>query len=383
MKIPFFQISITGKETTNVDGILKNGQNFAANGYIEKCERWFIENHGLKNFYLTKSCSQSLELAALILNLKENDEVIMPSYALVACGNAFALRGAKCVFVDIDKATMNIDATKIEAAISPKTKAILTINYAGVGCNYDEILRIKNKHNLYLIEDNAHGTGAKWQSKFLGTFGDISTFSFDHMKSISCGQGGGISINNERLMPQFFISYESGTNRQSFFRNETNKYEWKGLGSNYRLSELNAAMLFAQLESEKEIIETLGIRWKKYYNAFKALAEKDKIEIAETSNNANHNSHCFYIKTGNINERNALIKFLAERDIQAQFHYVPLHSSEYGKRWGRFVGEDKYTTAESERLLRLPLYFNMTDEEQARVISGVEGFYATEVKSNR
>jgi dTDP-4-amino-4,6-dideoxygalactose transaminase len=375
MKVPFFKTTITGEESKYIVQVVSDGESFMHKDFVAKCENWFKENHGTENFFLTKSCTHSLELAALVLNIQKGDEVIMPSYAFVACGNAFALRGATCVFVDIHPDTMNIDETKIEAAITSKTKAIVTLNYSAVGCNYEAIRKIADKHNLFIIEDNAHGIGAKYEGKFLGTFGDISTFSFDHLKNISCAQGGGIAINRNDLLENFFVHYEFGTNRRSFFKGKGDRYEWKNLGSNFPLSELNAAMLFAQLENCKGINVQFLELWNLYCDELSVLKKENRIWFAEPPDNIEHNAHCFYIKTKDDHERGALIKFLSEREINAQFHYTPLHSSEFGATAGRFAGEEVYTVRESKRLLRLPLFYGMKTEEVKYVAEAVKLFY--------
>jgi len=378
MKIPFFRTTVTGDEKRYIENCLSNPDSFSEKKYTAKCENWFKENHGIKNFLLTKSCSHSLELAAIVLGIKTGDEVILPSYAFVACGNAFALRGAKCVYVDIRPDTMNIDETKIEQAITPRTKAIVTLNYASISCNYTAIKKIANENNLYLIEDNAHGILAEYRKgEFLGSFGDISTFSFDHLKNISCGQGGGIAINNESLLENFFIHYEFGTNRRSFLKGKVDRYEWIDLGSNYPLSELNAAILFAQLEKAEEINRKF-VRLSEMYNSrLSELCAQGKIELPAYLPGGKHNGHCFYIKTKDSEERGKLIKFLRNRDINAQFHYTPLHNSEYGRVAGTFVGEDRYTSSHSKRLLRLPLYYELKPEELDEVAGAVSDFYST------
>jgi dTDP-4-amino-4,6-dideoxygalactose transaminase len=375
MKIPFFKTTITGEELKYIEEVFNADDSFAGKNIVAKCEKWFREEHDCKNFFLTKSCTSSLELAALMLDIKKGDEVILPSYAFVSCGSAFALRGVTCVFVDIRPDTMNIDETQIEGAITARTKAIVALNYAGVACDYETIDRIAKKHGLYVVEDNAHGILAEDNGKYLGTFGDISTFSFDHLKNVSCGQGGGIAINNETLLEKFFIHYEFGTNRRSFFLGNANRYEWKGLGSNYPLSELNAAMLFAQLENGEIINSSFVKLWSRYFNQLSDLEKAGKIDLPHIPANAKHNAHCFYIKTENAEVRTSLIKFLHTKEINAQFHYTPLHSSEFGKAAGRFEGEDIFTSKESNRLLRLPLFFSMTEAEVDEVSSAIHEFY--------
>ena len=274
---------------------------------------------------------------------------------------------------------MNIDETKIEAAITSRTKAIVTVNYASVGCNYDVIRDIARKHRLFIVEDNAHGILAEYKKgEYLGTLGDIATFSFDHLKNVTCGQGGGIAVNNEELLGNFFIHYEFGTNRRSFFRGNANRYEWKNLGSNYPLSELNAAMLFAQLENAEKINDRFVHLMNIYSEQLAGLKASGKIDLPEMQKDCKHNAHCFYIKTGNSETRTSLINFLHTREINAQFHYTPLHSSEFGKSAGRFSGEDVFTSKESNRLLRLPLFYSMTAEEVCHVSNSLQEYYKAE-----
>ncbi|MFN8322840.1 MAG: dTDP-4-amino-4,6-dideoxygalactose transaminase [Chitinophagales bacterium] len=375
MRIPFFKTAITGKEQVYVQEVLSSGDSFANKCFVAKCENWFTEHHQLEHFFLTKSCSDALELATLLLNIQSGDEVIMPSYAFVACSNAVALRGGTCVFIDIHPDTMNLDETKLEAAITARTKAILTINYAGVSCNYPVIKEIAQRYNITVIEDNAHGTGAKIGNNALGTFGDISTFSFDHLKNISCGQGGGIAINNLKLLEHFYVPYEFGTNRRSFFKGEANRYEWKSTGSNYPLSELNAAMLYAQLENCEKINGQFIQLWNLYYEQLKPLETNHHILLPRVDSSIKHNAHCFFIKTKTEAERNQLVEALKEKGIHAQFHYSPLHSSEFGLKSGRFHGMDEYTTSESKRLLRLPLFYGLSANEVIEVSNAIRDFY--------
>jgi dTDP-4-amino-4,6-dideoxygalactose transaminase len=375
MRIPFFKTTVTGEELKYIQQVLSGKDCFAEKVFIAKCEDWFHDKHTLKNFFLTKSCTASLELAALVLGIKEGDEVILPSYAFVSCGNAFALRGATSVFVDIHADTMNIDETKIEAAITARTKAIVALNYASISCHYDAIWKIARKYDLFVIEDNAHGILAEYNAKKLGTFGDISTFSFDHLKNVSCGQGGGIAINNESLLEKFFIHYEFGTNRRSFFKGNANRYEWKNLGSNSPLSELNAAMLFAQLEDAENINARFVHLMNLYFTRLADLKNAGEIDLPQIPIYSKHNAHCFYIKTKDKDVRASLIEFLHGREINAQFHYTPLHSSEFGRKAGRFSGDDVFTTKESNRLLRLPLFYSMTEAEVYQVTDALNEFY--------
>lgn len=375
MRIPFLKTSLSGTEQAYVQQVLADGGSFFSKQFVAKCENWLAGKHRLPNFFLTKSCTDSLELAALMLGIKPGDEVILPSYAFVSCGNAFTLLGATCVFVDIHPVSMNMDETKIEAAITSKTKAILTLNYASVCCNYEAIRKIADKHKLHIIEDNAHGILAKQGERFAGSFGDISTFSFDHMKNISCGQGGGIAINNPALLEGFFVPYEFGTNRRKFFNKEADRYEWKGVGSNFQLSELNAAMLWAQLEHAEKINARFLALWNQYHTALAPLEAEGKISLPHPPADSTHNGHCFFIKTANAPERIALITALQQKGINAQFHYTPLHSSAFGKTAGRFAGADNHTTTESHKLLRLPLFYSLKEEEVDFVVNSIKEFY--------
>ena len=373
--IPFFKTTITSTEKVLVQDYLQSTDSASSKKYIELCVAWFKSNYKLEEFYLTKSCTHALELAALVADIQPGDEVIMPSYAFVSCANAFVLRGAVCVFIDIRPNGMMMDETKIEAAITPKTKAILTLNYAGVAQDYSVITAMAKKYNLLVIEDNAHGLLAKQNGRLLGSFGDISTFSFDHLKNITCGQGGGIAVNNPALLERFYLAYEFGTNRRSFFNHQANRYEWKAIGSNFPLSELNASMLYAQLLEGENITAAFVRGWDQYFSALKPLQEKGLIELPILSNTDEHSGHCFYIKVKDKETRKALIDYLTEKDIIAQFHYVPLHSSEFGQKVGRFSEDDDFTTKESARLVRLPLFHSITAQEIDRVVQEINSFY--------
>jgi dTDP-4-amino-4,6-dideoxygalactose transaminase len=375
--IPFFKPTITGNEAEYVNQVLFSSDTIARKQFTTKCEKWFAENHGVKNFFLTKSCTHALELAALILEIQPGDEVIMPSFAFVSCANAFALRGATCVFVNVHPGTMNIDENDIEKAITPKTKVIVTINYASISCNYPAIKEIASKYGLYVVEDNAHGIGAKKDGNFLGTFGDISTFSFDHLKNITCIQGGGIAINNEEFLEKFYLAYEFGTNRRSFFKGKVDRYEWKGLGSNFPLAELNAAMLYSQLENIVTINASFVKAHKVYESRLGMLQTLRKIRLAEKDINSEHNAHCVFVKTNTPQERNKLADFLQANGVGAQFHYTNLHDSEFGKTVGRFYDN---VSSEANCLLRLPVYYSITQEEVERVVQLMYDFYSNNNK---
>jgi len=356
---------------------LKQWNNLTAGGVRRDCCDYFVNNFRYPNFFLTKSCSQSLELAMLILDLPPESEVILPSYAFLALANAVALRNLKCVFVDCEKETMNIDVNAVESAISEKTRAIITLNYGGVACDYDKIHAICKKHNLILIEDNAHGIRAKYKDQWLGSMGDISTISFDSLKNITCVEGGGIVINNTEFFDRFKTAYLMGSNKNDFDEGKALFYEWKGLGSNHVLAEPLAYILLAQLTESEMIVNSFQKKWKTYYNFLKPLEDRDFIELAKVPSYSQHNGHIFWIKTADLEERSELINFLRNHRITCAFHYSPLHTSEYGKKVGLFRGEDLNTTIESSRLIRLPIYHALGEDEISYVVSKIFEFYHT------
>jgi dTDP-4-amino-4,6-dideoxygalactose transaminase len=314
-------------------------------------------------------------MAAILAYIKSGDEVIMPSYTFVSTANAFVLRGAKIVFVDIRPDTMNIDEKLIEAAVTKKTKAIVPVHYAGVSCEMDTILAIAQKHHLLVIEDAAQGVGAKYKNKMLGAIGNMGCYSFHETKNVSCGEGGALLLQDDNLTERAEIIREKGTNRSKFWRGQVDKYTWIDIGSSYLPSELNAAYLYAQLQDIDKINNArLGI-WNQYFNGLKPLAKKRNIELPFVPESCEHNAHMFYVKVRDINERSCLIDYLKENNIGAVFHYIPLHSSPAGREFGRFFGDDSYTTKESERLLRLPMYYGLTTDDCEHVIEAINGFF--------
>lgn len=343
--------------------------------YTQKCNTWIEEKTGTAKALLTTSCTHATEMAAILCEIKPGDEVIMPSFTFVSTADAFVLRGAKIVFVDIRPDTMNIDEKKIEEAITKKTKAIVPVHYAGVACEMDTIMEIARRHNLWVVEDAAQGVMSKYKGKYLGTIGDFGCYSFHETKNYSMGEGGAILIKNQDMIEPAEIIREKGTNRAKFFRGQIDKYTWVEAGSSYLPSELNAAYLYAQLEQADEIFNNRMKSWNAYYDAFKDLKEKEKIELPSIPNGCEHNAHMFYIKCKDLDERTKLIQYAKDNDILMVFHYIPLHSAPAGKRYGRFSGEDVYTTKESERLVRLPLYYGITDEDRSKVIETVRSFY--------
>lgn len=322
---------------------------------------------------LTTSCTHSLEMVAILLDLKDGDEVISPSYTFVSTVNAFVLRGAKIVFVDIDPRTMNIDADLIESAITSKTKAIVVVHYAGVSCDMKKIKDIAKRHNLVVVEDAAQGVMAKYKERYLGSIGELGTYSFHETKNYTMGEGGALVINDPQYIERAEIIREKGTNRSNFLRGQIDKYTWVDIGSSYLPSDILAAYLYPQLEIADEILENRLATWDLYYKELSILS--DHIELPFIPEYAQHNAHMFYIKVKDIEERTSLISHLANDGIQAVFHYVPLHSSPAGRKYGRFHGVDRYTTIESERLLRLPIYYQMNIEDLHRVCSSIKQFY--------
>jgi len=374
--IPFNQPPYIGTEDTYVLAAMKQTKISGDGPFTQKCQKWFEKKIGTASALLTTSCTHALEMAALLIDLKEGDEVIMPSYTFVSTANAFALRGAKIIFVDIRPDTMNIDETKIEAAITFKTKAIVPVHYAGVACEMDTIMQIANKYNLIVIEDAAQGMMSTYKGKPLGTIGHIGTYSFHETKNYtSGGEGGIIFINDKKYIDTAEIIREKGTNRNQFFRGQIDKYTWVNLGSSYLPCELQAAYLYAQLLNADKINNYRFISWEYYYKNLKPLEEQGYIELPYIPKICQHNAHMFYIKTKNLQERTKLLAYLNEKQIGAVFHYVPLHSSEAGLKFGYFSGEDIYTTRESERIIRLPMYYELTKKDQQKVINCVIKFY--------
>ena len=324
---------------------------------------------------MTTSCTHATELAAILADIKPGDEIIMPSYTFVSTANAFVLRGGVPVFVDIRPDTMNIDEKQIEAAITEKTKAIVPVHYAGVACEMDTIMDIAKRHNLLVIEDAAQGVMASYKGKALGSIGDYGCYSFHETKNYSMGEGGALLIRDREHVERAEIIREKGTDRSKYFRGQVDKYRWQEFGSSYLPSELNVAYLYAQLEMADQINEARLARWNEYYKLLTPLAQAGRIELPVVPEGCVHNAHMFYIKTADEHERQELINYLKERDILAVYHYVPLHSAPAGIKYGRFNGEDVYTTKERERLLRLPMYYGLTAEETAFVADQVKEFY--------
>ncbi len=374
--IHFSKPAFIGNEEKYLKEAMKNQQLSGDGPFTKKCHEWFEKNTKTIKALLTTSCTHALEMAAILLDIKEGDEVIMPSYTFVSTANAFVLRGAKIVFVDIRPDTMNIDETKIEKAITKKTKVIVPVHYAGVACEMDSIMEIAKKHNIFVVEDAAQGITSTYKGKVLGTIGDLGTYSFHDTKNITSGEGGVLLINNEKFKERAEIIREKGTNRSQFFRGEIDKYGWQDIGSSYLPSELNAALLYAQLENIDKIQEKRLYIWDKYYELLKDLEEKQFLELPKIPKTCNHNAHIFYIKCKDITERTELINYLKNNGIYSVFHYVPLHSSNAGIKFGKMSGEDIYTTKDSERILRLPLHYNISDSDIENVVDKLKGFFS-------
>lgn len=343
--------------------------------FTKKCNAWFEETTHTEKALLTTSCTHATEMAAILADIKPGDEVIMPSYTFVSTADAFVLRGATPVFVDIRPDTMNIDEKLIEAAITDKTKAIVPVHYAGVSCEMDTIMDIAKRYNLLVIEDAAQGVMSTYKGQALGTIGDYGCYSFHETKNYSMGEGGALLIKDKANVERAEIVREKGTNRSKFFRGQIDKYTWVDAGSSYLPSELNAAYLYAQLEKAEEINNNRLASWKHYYEELSELMEQGKIELPVIPEGCVHNAHMFYIKAKDLEERTRLIDYLKDNGIGAVFHYIPLHSAPAGIKYGRFSGEDVYTTKESERLLRLPMYYGLEENDRVKIIETIKTFY--------
>lgn len=375
--INFNEPTLSGKELDYIKDAVTVEHKLCGDGkYTRKCNQWIKDNTGVTRALLTTSCSHALEITAILRDIKEGDEVIMPSYTFCSTANAFALRGAKIVFVDIRPDTMNIDEKLIENAITDKTKIIVPVHYAGVACEMDTIMNIASKYNLAVVEDAAQGVKASYKGHALGSIGHYGCFSFHETKNYCMGEGGALLLRDPDDVERAEIIREKGTNRSKFFRGQVDKYSWVDKGSSYLPSELNAAYLWAQLEVADEIFDDRMRKWNLYYDLFSSSdILNNRIELPHVPAECQHNAHMFYIKLRDLAERSSLISFLNNYGINSVFHYVPLHSAEAGLKYGRFNGEDKYTTTESERLLRLPMHYNLTDENIEYCVDKVKEFF--------
>lgn len=374
--IPFNVPPYIGKEQNYIKQAIERSKKLCGDGiFTKKCNTWLEEKFHSPKVLLTTSCTHALEMSAILADIKPGDEVIMPSYTFVSTANAFVLRGAKIVFVDIRPDTMNIDERLIEDAITSKTKAIVPVHYAGVACEMDTIMEIAKKHNFYVIEDAAQGVMSKYKGQALGAIGDFGCYSFHETKNYTMGEGGAVLIQKIDALERAEIIREKGTDRSKFFRGQVDKYSWVDIGSSYLPSELNAAYLYAQLEEADKINENRLKTWNIYNNELKDLQQKNLIELPFVPNECEHNAHMFYIKCKDLEERTKLINYLRENEIMTAFHYIPLHTSDAGLKYARFNGIDKYTTRESERLLRLPLFYNIEECKVEYVIDCIKKFY--------
>ena len=365
----------TGHELENVKKAIENMHICGDGEFTHKCSEYLEKITGTSKCLLTTSCTHALEMAALLCDLKEGDEVILPSYTFVSTADAFVLRGAKAVFVDIRPDTMNIDESLIEAALTERTKAIFVVHYAGVACEMDKIMEIAGRYGLKVVEDAAQAIMCTYKGKPLGTIGDFGCFSFHETKNFSMGEGGALLIRDPAYIEEAEILREKGTDRSKYFRGQVDKYRWMNFGSSYLPSDMNAAYLYTQFEMADEINQARIERWNQYYELLLPLQKAGKAELPRVPQGCKHNGHMFYIKTKDLEERTRLIDFMKEKDVLTVFHYVPLHSAPAGMKFGRFHGEDRYTTRESERLLRLPMFYQLTEQQTAYIAGAVKEFY--------
>lgn len=366
---------LVGTELDYVKKAIENHKICGDGPFTKECNAWLENRFGAQKVLLTTSGTTALEMAALMCDLQPGDEVILPSFTFSSTATAFVLAGAKLVFVDVRPDTMNIDETKIEAAITDKTKVICAMHYAGVACEMDTIMDIAHRHGLKVVEDAAQGVMSTYKGKALGTIGDFGCFSFHETKNYSMGEGGALLIRDPEYNERAEILREKGTNRAKFFRGQVDKYTWVDYGSSYLPSEMNAAYLYAQLLEADRINNDRLASWNAYYEAFAPLEQAGKVELPALPEGCVHNAHMFWLKLHDLEERTAFIQHLKDNGVQAVFHYIPLHSAPAGLKFGVFAGEDVYTTTESERLVRLPLYYGLTEADRNTVIETVRSFW--------
>lgn len=374
--IPFNKPPFTGNEEKYVIQAMHSAAISGDGDFSKRCQTWFELKLGCKKALLTPSCTHALEMCAILIDIQPGDEVIMPSFTFVSTANAFVIRGAKIVFVDVRPDTMNIDESLIEAAITDRTKAIVPVHYAGIGCEMDVILEVADRYKLFVIEDAAQGVMSKYKGRPLGALGHLGTYSFHETKNYtSGGEGGLLIINDERFINRAEIIREKGTNRSQYFRGMVDKYTWVDIGSSYLPGELQAAYLWGGLEKADEINNDRLCTWQHYYDSLLNLERLGTIELPKVPDECEHNAHMFYIKVKDLGERERLIKYMRQESVLCVFHYVPLHSSKAGQIFGRFSGDDAYTSKESERLLRLPLYYGITDIEVKKIVRAIINFF--------
>jgi dTDP-4-amino-4,6-dideoxygalactose transaminase len=376
VKIPFNKVSLVGNEKRYIQEAIESGYLCGGGHFEDKCHSWFSNNLGISNVLMVPSCTHALEMMALLLEIKEGDEVIMPSYTFVSTANAFVLRGAKIVFVDIREDNFNIDETLIESAITSKTKAILAVHYAGVACEMDTIMDIASRYSLYVLEDAAQAIMSKYKGKYLGTIGHLGAYSFHETKNItSGGEGGLLLINDEQFLDRAHIIREKGTNRKQFINGQVDKYSWIDLGSSFMSTELQSGFLLGQLEQSHQIIKKRLMLWEEYYRYLRNLEESGYLRLPIISDSCEHNAHIFYILLKNKRQRSSLISYLKDKDIDSVFHYIPLHTSPFGKTLARFHGEDIFTSLHSENLLRLPLFYSLDFNEVHIICNHINDFF--------
>jgi len=380
--IPFNKHTLVGSEQQYVIDSINNCSISGDGIFTKRCQLWFENRFNCNKTFLTTSCTHALEMCALLLNIQDGDEVIMPSYTFVSTANAFVLRGAKIVFVDIRTDTMNIDETKIESAITKRTKVIVPVHYAGVACEMDTIMQIAKKYNLFVVEDAAQAINSFYKGKALGTIGHLGTISFHETKNYtSAGEGGLLIINDKNFIENAEIIREKGTNRKQFLKGKVDKYSWINVGSSYLLNDVSAAYLWGQLINSEKIDKNRLNRWLLYFNGLKILEQKNFIQLPKIPRDCKHNAHIFYIKVKNLEVKLDLLRYLKEKGVEATFHYVPLHSSVAGMKFGCFSGQDEHTTIESDRLLRLPIYYNINKSDVLYVINTLISYFFNKDKN--
>jgi len=374
MNIPFNRPSLVGSELNYIQQAFA-AEHISGDGiFTHKCSTILEQELGVSKVLLTTSCTHAMEMFALLLNIRPSDEVILPSFTFVSTVNAFVLRGAKPVFLDIRPDTLNLDESLLEAKITPRTKAIAVVHYAGVGCEMDVIMEVAHRHNLAVVEDNAHGLFGKYKGKYLGTFGVMAAQSFHETKNISCGEGGALLINDPALVERAEIIREKGTNRSRFFRGQVDKYTWIDIGSSYLPSDILAAFLYAQLENRERIQAQRKNIWTLYYEGLKAWAETHEVQLPHVPAHSDQAYHMFYMLLPTLELRQGLIAYLRQREIDSVFHYLPLHLSEMGTRFGGRLGDCPVTERVSDQLVRLPFYNSLTSDDQQRVIEAIQEY---------
>ena len=373
--IPFNKPYLTGKELVYIKDAVSSGHISGNGKYTKKCHQYFKKKYGFKNTFLTTSCTDALEMTAILMNIKEGDEIIMPSYTFVSTANAFVLRGAKIIFADSLSNNPNINPNQIKELITTKTRAIVVVHYSGLSCDMDEIMQIANKHKIYVVEDAAQAIDSYYKGTPLGSIGHLSTFSFHETKNIISGEGGMLVVNDVQLANRAEIIWEKGTNRAAFFRGETDKYNWVDIGSSFLPSEVIAAFLYSQLQHMEKIINKRRSLWSKYNKNFNELYKEGKVKPQNIPQHSSNNGHIFYFLCSSSEERRKLIKHLKEKEIQAVFHYISLHSSPFFKK--KYKGK-KLENSDffSDHLVRLPLYYELANSEQEKIINEIKSFYA-------